>query len=398
MPYDFNPKVWWIVLGMNDLIRMQCSEEIVVIGILRVVEEIRLRKPDAKIVINSLLPMIHYDKELFPTMADAVDFTDKDSKKGKSREVPATFRVGGKGDDDRRTLRESKRQPPPPPRPGHGERGMPPPEILKRMSKRDRERLQDMYATKGIDLEKAMERRKKHNRQEDKRDEKKVFSDKEKYHPKKPISPLLPIISTHQLPPVWPAVHLINDKLKEFASKHESITFFDATGIFTTDEGGGKHRLHPELISLRGHPTPQGFMAWEGSLMGDLVKILNKFPKPEHKPVETPKPEPKSVDIAGDEQDEGSEHVSEGKTADLPEEEEAPELPGRVKQSPSDDDDEGDADNEGENRTLFNSTPSDDQYENQTSTSTTTATYADDEYGNETSTTTTTATYSDDEY
>ena len=373
MPYDFNPKVWWIVLGMNDLIRMQCSEEIVVIGILRVVEEIRLRKPDAKIVINSLLPMIHYDKELFPTMADAVDFTDKDSKKGKSREVPATFRVGGKGDDDRRTLRDSKRQPPPPPRGPGQQRGMPPPEILKRMSKKDRERLQDMYATKGIDLEKAMERRKKVIRKEDKRDEKKVFSDKEKYRPKKPISPLLPIISTHQLPPVWPAVHLINGKLKEFASKHESISFFDATGIFATDEGGGKHRLHPELISLRGHPTPQGFMAWEGSLMGYLTKILDKFPKTEPKPVETPKPEPKSVDITRDEQDEGSEHVSEGKTADLPRREEAPELPGRVKQSPSDDEDEVDDDTSGENRTYtYTSTTTradDDEYENSTSTS-----------------------------
>ena len=60
MPHDFNPKVWWLVLGMNDLTRMQCSEEIVVLGILRVVEEILLRKPDAKIVINSLLPMVNY--------------------------------------------------------------------------------------------------------------------------------------------------------------------------------------------------------------------------------------------------------------------------------------------------------------------------------------------------
>jgi len=48
MPDDFNPKVWWISMGMNDLARMSCSEEVVILGILRVVEEIRTRKPDAK--------------------------------------------------------------------------------------------------------------------------------------------------------------------------------------------------------------------------------------------------------------------------------------------------------------------------------------------------------------
>ena len=48
MPESFSPPVWWLSLGMNDLARMQCSEEVVIMGILRVVEEIRLRKPDAK--------------------------------------------------------------------------------------------------------------------------------------------------------------------------------------------------------------------------------------------------------------------------------------------------------------------------------------------------------------
>ena len=57
MPSAFQPKLWWLQLGMNDLGRMQCSEEIVVLGILRVVEEIMNQRPTTKIVINSLLPM-----------------------------------------------------------------------------------------------------------------------------------------------------------------------------------------------------------------------------------------------------------------------------------------------------------------------------------------------------
>lgn len=308
---------------MNDLTRMQCSEEIVVLGILRVVEEIRLRKPDAKIVINSMLPMVNYQMGDV-TMADAVDFTDKSKNRGKSHEVPASFKVSRKNNDDdetrkrHRTLREKKGERPPPPPP-------------KKLNKKERQRKED-EATKGPDLDKAMERKKKIMVKEDKRKYKKVMRDNEKYHPKKPVSPLLPMIKKKQLPPVWPAVHLINDKLKEFAKKHESITFFDATDIFATEEGEGRHHLYPELISPRGHPTPEGFAYWEGALMSHLTKILEEFPK--KKPVVTLGDDEVEEELAK----EGSEHVSEGKTSELPEAEDAPELPGRNRQSPESDD------------------------------------------------------------
>lgn len=67
------PRVWWLSLGMNDLGRMQCSEEVVVIGILRVVEEILTRKPGAKIVINSMLPMADIRGGIYPLMSDYRD-------------------------------------------------------------------------------------------------------------------------------------------------------------------------------------------------------------------------------------------------------------------------------------------------------------------------------------
>eukprot|EP00804_Cyclotella_cryptica_P011293 CCRYP_007782-RA/>CCRYP_007782-RA protein AED:0.02 eAED:0.02 QI:779/1/1/1/1/1/2/362/374 len=331
MPHDFLPKVWWILIGMNDLTRMQCSEEIVVLGILRVVEEIRLRKPDAKIVINSLLPMLNYQNGGEPTMADAVDFTAKDGKaRERTREVPASFRVGGKGsDDDEKTryrTRALKEKRTPKERDGRPQ---------KPRNKKERERMEDQ-ATKGPDLEKAMERKKKELKKQDKRTEKKVFKDNEKYHPRKPISPLLPMIKKHQLPPVWPAVHLINDKLKEFCSKHDSITFFDATPIFASDEGGGRHHMYVEMISPRGHPSPQGFAAWEGMILSRLHKLLEE-------PAVA-----KSIPAGTDDQAMGSEHVSAGKEASLPTEKEAPQLPGRNPQSPSTDDEytggEGDDD------------------------------------------------------
>lgn len=58
---------------------------------------------------------------------------------------------------------------------------------------------------------------------------------------------------------------MINDKLKEFCQKHEGITFFDATPIFSRGVGQGKHRLQNDLISPRGHPSELGFAVWEVS-------------------------------------------------------------------------------------------------------------------------------------
>jgi hypothetical protein len=55
---NFNPPVWWLVIGMEDLARYKCSEDIVIMGILRIVEEIKNFKPDAKIVINGLFPIM----------------------------------------------------------------------------------------------------------------------------------------------------------------------------------------------------------------------------------------------------------------------------------------------------------------------------------------------------
>jgi len=57
IPNALNPRVWWISIGWNDLRKTQCSEEVTIMGILRVVEEVRLRKPDAIIVITSIIPL-----------------------------------------------------------------------------------------------------------------------------------------------------------------------------------------------------------------------------------------------------------------------------------------------------------------------------------------------------
>merc|ERR1712127_60302 len=64
----------------------------------------------------------------------------------------------------------------------------------------------------------------------------------------------------------------------EFCSKHDGITFFDATPIFASKEGGDKHRLKGDLISPRGHPSEYGFAMWEGNIMGRLEKMIEDVP------------------------------------------------------------------------------------------------------------------------
>lgn len=54
---NLKPNVWWISIGANDLLATHCSEEITLMGVLRVVEELLSRKDGAIVVINSILPV-----------------------------------------------------------------------------------------------------------------------------------------------------------------------------------------------------------------------------------------------------------------------------------------------------------------------------------------------------
>jgi len=71
IPDTLNPKVWWILIGTNDFMGKRdrnkkhqrfCSEEVVTMGILRVLEELRRIRPNAKIVVNALLPRADFSK------------------------------------------------------------------------------------------------------------------------------------------------------------------------------------------------------------------------------------------------------------------------------------------------------------------------------------------------
>jgi lysophospholipase L1-like esterase len=53
---NLNPKVWWILIGTNDLDVDHCSIESIVAGIYTIIQEIQRRRPTTQIIVNSILP------------------------------------------------------------------------------------------------------------------------------------------------------------------------------------------------------------------------------------------------------------------------------------------------------------------------------------------------------
>jgi lysophospholipase L1-like esterase len=62
LPESIHPRVFWVLIGTNDLGNTWCSPDATLLGILRVVEEIKRKRPGSLIVINSVLPRSWHQK------------------------------------------------------------------------------------------------------------------------------------------------------------------------------------------------------------------------------------------------------------------------------------------------------------------------------------------------
>eukprot|EP00546_Thalassionema_frauenfeldii_P014614 CAMPEP_0178930140 /NCGR_PEP_ID=MMETSP0786-20121207/21046_1 /TAXON_ID=186022 /ORGANISM="Thalassionema frauenfeldii, Strain CCMP 1798" /LENGTH=700 /DNA_ID=CAMNT_0020606587 /DNA_START=294 /DNA_END=2396 /DNA_ORIENTATION=- len=315
MPADFNPRVWWVMLGMNDLGRMQCSEEVVVLGILRVVEEIRTRKPDAKIVINSMLPMADLRGGAFPTMVEYKDAIVQRNKKmrGFSKTTnPDLFARGPDGvagtvgaakpveykrpDSTTKALRYRRKKQyrnknyPKMKKENEGGNTEKKPDdrrgrlhrLLenKRNLKKRRDEDEEEGETRGVGTSDKKELTKEQIAALG------VFLKKIK---KDPVNPKLSLdksvvrrrdpkrlfMAKNRLP-LFKSIFAINSQLRRFADKHDGISFFDATKIFTERGENGKYILQSERISIRGHPTLVGFEMLEEAMAMKLKKMFEK--------------------------------------------------------------------------------------------------------------------------
>lgn len=227
LPDNFNPPIWWLVLGMEDIGRFMCSEEITILGVLRVVEEIKKRRPDAKIVINSLFPMI---KMRMKVAEDEKEFIDAERDHGKGPKPRGERQQNRKRNHDE----------------GHGRK------LESHEEKNDDDGKK--HGKKDEKLRKRMEKNYEKAVKKDKFNPHMKETHKFKKNRKRPGSNV----------PMWTAIHTVNKQLHEFCQKTPHVTFFDTTEIFASHGEGGDWILQTDMISPRGHPTLEGFKKWLG--------------------------------------------------------------------------------------------------------------------------------------
>jgi hypothetical protein len=264
MPDAFNPKIWWLEIGLNDLGRSQCSEEVVVLGVLRIVEEILQKKNGAMVVINSLFPMTDLRGGTKPGENDFKDGFDKTlrtrptatlskerGRKGNGgKKVDKDLADAGDGThishiNDVDSRRKSKKG---------GKKGM----GSNRKGRRTLEKNEDTTGHRQALLGRTKED--KVIKMKDNKDTQKKFN---------------PITHQERKLPLWTSITAVNRQLRRFAEKHQNVFFFDSTRIFAEREGGNTFTLKTDMISIRGHPSPKGFEAWEKAIVERATSLLS---------------------------------------------------------------------------------------------------------------------------
>lgn len=253
MPDSFQPKIWWVSLGMNDLARMGCSEEIVILGILRVVEEIMEKRPQAHIVINSVLPMANVRGGAYPLVSDysealkpprdlvwnAPHTNNREANNNAVLLFPAT----------RRTLQNGKK--------GSIQTDITDP---KQREKYMAEKAEQIEQDRDRKNKKRWKRRDPSNAKLDDRHNVRKYAFGGKAFNKVPM---------------WTSIQAINRQLRKFTEMPENkrVHYFDATDLFV-DRSKGNARVKGQLITLTGYPRQKGFEIWEDAIVQYSKQIL----------------------------------------------------------------------------------------------------------------------------
>jgi hypothetical protein len=245
MPLALNPKIWWLELGLNDLGRTQCSEEVVVLGILRVVEEILQQKPDAKIVINSLFPM-----------AQLRDEEDLESSWGPRNKRPNGGFARMKAPDA--AMPPNPKEAPVVPPLGDNNN------MIKRPVDNGNGNRRGIRGRVLLGID-SSRRGKRSNRPQ--RGPVKLDPNKQSQHKFNLV--------THRENkiPLWTSIMAVNRELQRFCAKHDQVYFHDVTRIFTEQEKKFL-TLKTDLITAKGLPTETGYDAWETSIVSRAKFLL----------------------------------------------------------------------------------------------------------------------------
>ena len=58
-----NPKVWFLLIGTNDLFESECTDRFVIADILNVLKYIHMQRPEAQFIVHGILPRVDRGKK-----------------------------------------------------------------------------------------------------------------------------------------------------------------------------------------------------------------------------------------------------------------------------------------------------------------------------------------------
>jgi len=244
---------------MEDLAHSQCSEDVVFLGILRVVEEILEKKPKARIVINSIFPMASLRTHDYHEAFKTVEKYRAPSFAGQPSQERVTRTGGG-----RRILSE-----------WDGELDVNP-------TPTQRRRLQARQPTAKEERREWREVNRNSNRGSRtstrtegrlKRPDPLLDADKHKI---RKYDALRGFMKKKEIP-LWTSINAINNALRKFADRNSRVSFFDSTPLFTEKRDKSKIVMLSSLITREGRLTPQGYGKWLQHVSQRLEIILKEL-------------------------------------------------------------------------------------------------------------------------
>jgi lysophospholipase L1-like esterase len=217
-------KVFWVLIGTNDL-TASCSEEVILLGIIHIVEEIKRRKPDSIIVLNGILPRT-------------------DSPSGKLMDVgDVGVGVASSSSSPAKTLQG---------------------QLVQEDLHTDLDTIANAIA--------AIENVNTHPS--------KSGSVSSTERERKDTSPPLPRLSHRNF---WQSIQSINKGLARYAEQNDKVEYFDASGIFVAHLGNKFYQLQEEILikELQGdflHPTALGHKLWGEAIVDYMISDLDTPP------------------------------------------------------------------------------------------------------------------------
>ena len=203
-------------------------------------EEILNKRPNARVVINSLFPMTANRGGRYPVISDYED---------------SFIRLGNGRSLERKPKKTTKPQVPVPPSIS----------VLN-----DDTDLSAEAEQEEVERDKQAKKERRHIHQPPP-DRNPILTDGVTKTRKYTVG--LPMIKQKDKP-LWSSIRAINKELKKFADKNDRVAFFDATALFAKKLDSNRYQLLTDRITDRGHPTEEGFRVWEDEMVKKLDQIM----------------------------------------------------------------------------------------------------------------------------